>query len=292
MTPLAHSFAKDLTRPIAQRQVNDTANIIPSFDRMHSFDCEPISEAIEQALEDEDGHAGETIRYLLDDVVMPAEVTWLEFGRVTLRSEGTGDSVITRLAVVVEKQGPWFKIDLAMHHTADAAPTLRVGKQTEPFTISMGRVRAVPLIAGGFEYEETPEMKGAWTDGIQVRSAANRFIAMAMLALDIIGQPSLVRLVTHAPHRGLERQLLRQGVGKYPLLAWHEVVIKPQDRPLTDEEAEGHLTGRKCLHFVRGHRRRYRDGRETTVTHHWRGDPALGMQRTRYRVEPPRKARA
>jgi hypothetical protein len=114
---------------------------------------------------------------------------------------------------------------------------------------------------------------------------ANRFIAMAMLALDIIGQPTLCHLKVHQPHRGLERALRRGGVGKYPLLAWHEVVIKPQDRPLTQREIEGHLTGRKCLHFVRGHRRRYRDGRETRVTHHWRGDPALGIARTRYRVE-------
>lgn len=282
MTPLAHSFAKDLTRPIAKRLVDDRAGVIPNFDRTHSFDCEPINDAIDQAMEDDREGMGETIRFLLDDVIMPSEIAWLEFGRVTVTSEGTGQSLVSKLGIIVERQGPWFKLDLAMHHDEKGIP----------FTVSLGRLRSAPLIAGGFEYDETQEMRDSWETGGDVRSAVNRFAAMALLALDIIGQPSLSRLVTHAPHRGLERQLLRQGVGKYPLLAWHEVVIKPQDRPLTQEEIDGHLTGRKCLHFVRGHRRRYRDGRETTVTHHWRGDPALGMQRTRYRVEGRKGQRA
>jgi hypothetical protein len=35
---------------------------------------------------------------------------------------------------------------------------------------------------------------------------------------------------------------------------------------------------------VRSHLRHYRDGKVTVIPAHWRGDPALGIKRTRYLV--------
>jgi hypothetical protein len=48
--------------------------------------------------------------------------------------------------------------------------------------------------------------------------------------------------------------------------------------------SEGHLTGEKCLHFVRTFLR-VRMGQLEYVDAHWRGNPALGMKRSRYRLE-------
>jgi hypothetical protein len=118
--------------------------------------------------------------------------------------------------------------------------------------------------------------------GIDVVQALNRFIGMAVLTLDLINTPGLIGLKQREIHKGLARDLSR--VGRYPLLAWSEVVLKHQTRRAEPGERLSGATYHKCLHFVRSHLRHYRDGGVTVIPAHWRGDPALGIKRTRYRV--------
>jgi len=105
-------------------------------------------------------------------------------------------------------------------------------------------------------------------------------------ALAIINTPRLIGRTQRAPHRGLERNLLRnqKAVGSYPLRAWSEITLSATPSALEDGETEEvHFTGKKCLHFCRAHLR-VRNGRLELVNAHWRGDPALGIKRTRYKV--------
>jgi hypothetical protein len=116
--------------------------------------------------------------------------------------------------------------------------------------------------------------------------AVKHGVATTVMLLNLINTPGLVGLRQHEPHRGLAKDLARAGVGSYPLRSWSEVVVKAHSEFAGPGEREAGVTFRKCLHFVRSHRRRYRDGHVTIIPAHWRGDPALGIKRTRYRVEP------
>lgn len=108
-------------------------------------------------------------------------------------------------------------------------------------------------------------------------------LVLAMLA--IINTPKIVGRQQFWPHRGLERDLIRNSHGKYPLHAWHVLKLRVSKPPEIDdgEPHEAHLTGRRALHFCRSHLR-VRLGQIEFVTSHWRGDAALGIKQTRYDV--------
>jgi hypothetical protein len=110
-------------------------------------------------------------------------------------------------------------------------------------------------------------------------------VAFSVLAIDLINTPGLVGLRQHDPHRGLARKLAAARSGSYPLRGWSEIVLKHQTR-IAEPTEERHTgaTFHKCLHFVRSHLRHYRNGHVAVIPAHWRGDPALGIKRTRYRV--------
>ena len=113
-------------------------------------------------------------------------------------------------------------------------------------------------------------------------------MAYAELAMILINSPHIIGRRQHMPHAGLERQLTRGlAGGKFPLHAWTEIklqVAKPVE--IDDGEPhEAHLTGRRALHFVRKHIR-IRLGQLEYVSAHWRGDPSIGIKRSRYTVKP------
>jgi len=117
---------------------------------------------------------------------------------------------------------------------------------------------------------------------------ATHFVIRAQLCLLLINSPHIIGRKQYEPHRGLEKSLLRQfGPGKFPLHAWTEIRLHVSKPPEIDdgEPHEAHLTGKRALHFVRKHIR-IRLGQLEYVTAHWRGDPALGIKQTRYRVTP------
>ena len=110
----------------------------------------------------------------------------------------------------------------------------------------------------------------------------------AQLALILINSPRIIGRRQHMPHAGLERQLTRGLTGgKFPLHAWTEIKLQVAKPPEIDdgEPHEAHLTGRRALHFVRKHLR-IRLGQLEYVSAHWRGDPSIGIKRSRYIVTP------
>ena len=122
--------------------------------------------------------------------------------------------------------------------------------------------------------------------GVPKRPTFFDWIVYTVLAL--INTPRIIGQRQHMPHERTEREKLKQLglVGKFPLRAWTEIVLKvalPDDRS-GEPSKEAHLTGQKCLHFCRTHLR-VRLGQLEYVEGHWRGDPALGIKQSRYRVE-------
>jgi len=111
-----------------------------------------------------------------------------------------------------------------------------------------------------------------------------------MLAL--INTPRVIGRRQHMPHVGLERKLgrARGMVGRFPLQAWNEIILEVANPRFDGEDHETHLTGHKALHFCRAHLR-IRFGQLEFVQSHWRGDPAIGMKRSRYILRPGRMGR-
>lgn len=135
----------------------------------------------------------------------------------------------------------------------------------------------------GFELDAAQKDLVETEGQIEMLRLCKTGIAFSALAIDLINTPGLVGFRQHAPHAAFAKQFARLTVGKYPLRSWSEVTVKTHTTHCDGDYQSG-ATYRKCLHFVRSHQRHYRNGRVTVIPAHWRGDPALGIKRTRYRV--------
>lgn len=154
-------------------------------------------------------------------------------------------------------------------------------------------VGGISKVAGGllkdsdFEQPDWLPLPELWSgvDDLRVN-----LLNLAQLFLFIINSPKVIGRRQHMPHRGLERELVaRTRNGKrFPLEAWSEIILEARPTYFDEDgvEHEAHLTGRKCLHFCRAHVR-IRNGKMEIVGSHWRGDAALGIKKSRYKVVPP-----
>lgn len=280
MTPLAYDLLKDLTTPGAFRagasKILDETNFIADRKSFwsavidaHFFDLS----AVEPLVQDVSTKMREAFdsKSLFSDrlAFLPAPVTWLEFyfngGRETLV-----------LAPATNEPGAAAMLEIAKHDSGGFWMMMRAG--------------GIPLVGSN-------RVPGRHTQGINEqwqryeldtpRSDPIAFRALAALAL--INTPRIIGRRQHMPHERVERDKLKalKLVGKFPLHAWTEIILKvaPPDVRTGEPATEGHLTGEKCLHFVRTFLR-VRLGQLEYVESHWRGNPALGMKRSRYRLEP------
>lgn len=132
----------------------------------------------------------------------------------------------------------------------------------------------------------TRRMLAQWNT-IRLPPQENLLIA-ATAFLICINSPKIIGRRMHAPHRGLEKQLLKQRpqiMGQHPLKVWTEVkleVAAPREATPGDG-GEVHFTGDRALHWVRAFTR-IRFGRLELVKAHQRGNAHLGIKQTRYRV--------
>lgn len=322
MTPLATSFANDLMVPIKKRRTRDDAgllNLIRSGD-LHCFEVSAIGGHIHQALEAE--NLWPDVESMVPLMFLPSPVTWLEYeipeqGRVAWVLESTGDAF--RLSFVTRQELGLFSIplcDFRARSVLERGDRIKVTDLCTPaysnivgqeektdLRSSVGELaeaglpleRRVPLLEGrlGALEAERAELDGlikrmerVTDDGdFSIDRTAKLGISFSTLALDLINTPGLIGLRQHDPHRGLARKLGAVRSGSYPLRGWSEIVLKHQTRIADPAEQNTGPAFHKCLHFVRSHERHYRDGCVTIIPAHWRGDPALGIKRTRYRVD-------
>lgn len=124
-------------------------------------------------------------------------------------------------------------------------------------------------------------------DSVAAKQVSQTLVMFFMLSLIAINSSRMVQRVEHMPgERDRQRSLRgRSLVGKFPLRAYTEVILTPGET-VVPETREGGSTGQKAQHFVRAHLRRYANGKSVLVREHVRGDPALGMMQTRYKVQP------
>ena len=254
MTPLAQHIVRDGLLPPRSRSFVDKCGLLERMVDIHCFELssEVVDIAVQMSRVDEDG-----FRAMVEDVsFLPASRTWVEWNdkqhRYGCLYVGAGRGARVYLA---DEQGAGGKpIEI---HLADAGG--------DPWLFG---------VPNAFLADEK--------DGGLVRL----FLTQLHAHLALINAERVTGRVKHDPHRGLQRELLRRrgNSGKYPLHAWHTVTLKvpPILQDMSDEPpGQAGFTGSRVYHFVRAHNR-WTGGRRIKVAEHWRGDPSMGVKRTRY----------
>lgn len=257
MTPLAQDFTNDLLLLKHKRRWDD-GGLGFGINSFHFFETTAVYDAaIDLAVKFSRVGIPGNLAFL------PADQTWIEFKppqgpRAAILLERDGDVARVRLACADREQGVVTPSPVAVPLRGNAGPM-------DLFTFT-----------------------GAAADLPEAHDFAVRRAYLAYAFLAMINTPRVIGRRQHMPHRGLEKRLVaeRGMVGKFPLRAWTEIVLEVRP-PQVDESdpREAHFTGTKALHFVRCHLRLV-NGALSLVSPHWRGDPALGIMRSRYRLEP------
>lgn len=266
MTPLAHQLARDLCLPRAGREVQDQVDLKNRLDNdLHCFECSALGELIDREIKATGGGSFELVNELLPRTFLPSPRTWLEMS-FALESD---DSRSFRMAFWLEQpNGPGTAINVSpMVGRCDWQ-----GDKGPPFTFDADPIRIRSAL-------EAPGAKDTWNRWFQT---------MIVLTLALINASGLVEQRQERPHKGLQKQLDKVMPGRFALHEWHTVQLPAEHHGQTDEQR---ASASKCLHFVRSHLRRYRvraAGATILIPAHWRGDPGLGIKRTRYEVQPER----
>ena len=298
MTPLAHQIAKQATVGVSQRRFKEPQiapvrrqwpqGLLRHICEAHCFETTAVLDLArsltlmgdpgERSVLTVDGHdlpaMGKKDEENFNTIAaqktfLPAPVTWIEFQEQGLPRDGfllvddlyhdpEGDDGERQWITVLrcDEDG----CNLAFSFPKGGEPQQAVMHPLKPADeASMSGIRAVHLYL---------------------------FATIVISNLAIINTPRIVGRTTHLPHRGLQKRLGQtyRLPGRYPLQAWHEVLLQvrvPCERG--PEDAEGTLTGTRALHFCRSYLR-IRRGQLEVVNWHWRGNPALGIRQTRYRV--------
>ena len=265
MTPLAHKIVRELTVPVKHRvfETHDGSKSSDFARKLTAAHCFELTDAHSYVVE-----LATSVAKIADGPAvgfLPAPLTWIEWQsrddsatRYGFLLEGAPDSrYITRHDVLFDKQQSFL------------------GMLDAPYRVDL---------ATGDCSNWEQEHEGYYADGFH----PNNLVPAALL---IINSPRVIGRRQHMPHRGLEKKLseARAISGKFPLRAWTEIRLEvcatPEDNSI-GAIAEAHLTGARALHFCRSHLR-VRRGQLEVVKAHWRGDPSLGIKRSRYRLEMP-----
>ncbi|RVD09569.1 MAG: hypothetical protein EOS73_29395 [Mesorhizobium sp.] len=251
MTPLAQQLLNDWCLPLRDRQVKDPHGVLPQMVSAKCFECSALGEFVTILARDEPANLFESGR-----IFAPAPVTFIEVK--------TGQS---RLGLLIIEQ-------------RDGSMRLYL---TNNLMIGM-------LFVGVLQSSTTSNGQGYWFRCGEINREDGYLLARgAAYYLFLINTPKLLGNITRLPHSGLQRKLAHaQGMtGKFPLLAWTEITlwVTPNGSKAEAEnrEIEAHLSGRKCLHFVRAFLR-WRLGKLEIVRSHWKGDGSLGIKRSRYKM--------
>jgi hypothetical protein len=275
VTPIAQLLARDAVLPVSKRRYQNITKTLDVFDDWHFFECSAISHAAVPL-------GKKLMTGLLDmhDRQMPLEkasrLAFLPAPKVMIETDYWAKDRVKRLAFLLEEVSDHMA---SVRTIALARPDPRLAPDT---------IVPVPLALKGlplFGSDHVGTSIGCDPGDDKDDATAEAILLYGILAM--INTPRVIMRTQHMPHRGLERLLRAQRglVGKFPLGAWTELLLKVQPpRVHEGEPIEAHLTGARALHFCRCHLR-IRLGELELVSAHWRGDPALGIKQTRYRLE-------
>lgn len=256
MTPLAQRIVADYCQPVRKRRMYDPSGIAPLLAGAHCFEVSEVRDVamslVEKWVVDGQEPNNDQISFL------PAPRTWIE-------------------AADLAPQYPGARSGALFVEHGEKAVTVRLAAG-----FRNGKVASMP------EVEEWPldssflcEIRKNWREGPDHLLPVH-FVGFIAL----VNTPRVIGRVSHQPHAGLQRKLLKAQplVGKFPLHAWTEIKLSLNTVDEHGRVVESGLTGERCLHFCRAHLR-IRKGQVEIVRSHWRGNPALGMKRSRYILE-------
>lgn len=259
VTPLARQVINQILVPVEKRAFLDNGNMIYKMADIHCFE---ISEIVAESnrLVASQG---------LDSVVQIAEVTsFLPAPRTWIEWKNGPDG---RIGFLLEDLGDYARVDSVFMSSA------KFVSHSKGFGLPFKGTSAIGTI-----------MPESGTDQATL-DMFGRIAATLIGALAFINTPRIIGRRQHMPNRGLEKKIVkdRKTPDHFPLNAWTEVVLRitPPVDVSGGSSTEAHLTGQKALHFCRSHLR-IQHGKLVVVKGHWRGDPALGIVRTRYKVTP------
>jgi hypothetical protein len=270
MTPLAQRIVKELMLPAAKRDFEGPADFLEEMSGVHCFDVTEVVPIIEAATDaDTPLDRWVELAELEKSGFLPAPKTWIEHSAYGERRgwllQQMPDGGGTQFTVALGKKG-------------------FLGVFPERFVLPIGDCAAAKcgiFKHPGAQGETSSDLAGWLRDQL----------LQVPVALALINEPRMVGREQHAPHRGIERAIERRGLlGAFPLHAWTEIKLEISV-PASGMGAtsDGHiLTGSKALHFCRSHLR-VQNGRLVIVRAHWRGDPALGIKQSRYKLVNPKK---
>lgn len=248
MTPLAQKLANQLTLPINKREIwfdSEMHIIAKSLSDVHCFEVSGIWESDGEQLP-------KASKFDKRNIFLPArDHTWFEFSAKCFSH---------RSAI-----SAWHRDNNEIHF-------ILFIEDNRDYLINAGWGRITTQDDGNFLIEGD-EMTVNIADAI-------------LWTLSMINQPKFINQKQIMPHRGLEKKLINKfGVGKFPLRAFTEITLAVGVTfdMISTELQEAHFTGGRCKHWVRSFRRTV-NGKEQLVRDHWRGDAALGIKQSRYRV--------
>lgn len=272
MTPLAMEVVKDLTRPVKDRSRYDSAGILKMMADVHCFEISAIAadalilgkEAFLQGLTEQ-------------QTFLPAPKTWMEWktskNHTGILAIQDGDYARCWTVSKIPPRGEQLQAGTWLSH-----------KDSYTLNLNLEMSQNVERLSSEKTWfgDRAREISGIEFGFLETMAAKIIFGALAF-----INSPRIIGRRTHLPHRGLERELLKQQkiIGKFPLRAWTEILldVTPPKEAAGQHDFEAHLTGRRALHFVRAHLR-IREGKLQFVKAHWRGDASLGIKQSRYRL--------
>lgn len=311
MTPLALRFAKQLGLPKDKRTAFDRGNVLDLFGQdLHCFEISIIQNNVLHAID----HPAywEDAQSLSHGFFLPSPITWLESKhdgkREALIIESKGDRNY-KLYKAFENDEQIFSVPLEevrFSGILEEGNRIKInnasmevvfsefhGKTNKTFSIDLEQVAKEPLKE---KIKKLRMFKDLGESQVAVLNdklyAAERMeemtrensqkerIAFILFAIGLINTPGIIGIKQHAPHKAVARMM----AGRFPLRGWSEITLKHETVHYTGPIIQSGPAFHKCLHFVRSHKRHYKDGRVSIIPAHWRGDPALGIKRTRYKV--------
>lgn len=304
MTPLAHYIAKQQLLPIGERECLAGS---ARFSDWHCFDCSPVVDMaailVKKMVEDmkngRDVVSG-TLSFL------PAESTWIEWRhtewswrekqKVVCGKPKTHDPKNRDGYLLVDRGDQYADVSHLWEDGRELLPlfTLPIAKNhnddvvLHDFTPGEGNPDGLGIPGYGYVADEPnawDESRIGWRSGIW-NTTYDAFLLYACLAM--INTPNVVGRRVNRAHVGLQKRLAAQPGAAHvgALRPWTEIILdvtEPPDSAGAGAGAAQRMSGRKALHFCRSHLR-IQNGRLTKVRAHWRGDAALGIVQSRYKV--------
>jgi hypothetical protein len=267
MTPLAAHLAKQLViRPKHRHPYwNEHTKILRTLlTDIHCFECSDVMMLAADMCEDLRRDTDAITQAFADFGFLPAPKTWLE----VQRPDGGRNACL-----------------LIEHKTDDTDITVYFFNGTRAFSVggfSLNDATHIHIVQRA--ENDFPALLGQHRDIDNAGITA--FIQIARVLLCMINTPQTIGRRSVKPNAALARKLTRGfGVGKFPLHAFTEIQLRVT-KPIEIDDGEPHedyITGRRAYHFVKKYRK---PSSGKLVESHWKGDPAVGIKRTRYKVTP------